>query len=296
MHSRRSFLASAAAVPALMGSHAAAAPDATAEATAEMNVVYGEIGGYELLLDVFRPAGRESMRPAVILLYGTSFTSGYASRSQMNTAAADLASRGYVAFNVDYRLLTGESGVNHWPAQLDDVQRAVRWIRANAAAYGVDPERIASYGLSSGGQLAAMLGLRETRDNADESLSQFSSRVSCVVAVVGAYDMKVPFSMEDDNRVIRNLLGGTFEEVPAAYRDASPIDWVDQKSAPFLILQDSSDSDVLIAHAMVSALEDAALEVVYVEYPQANHFSWVDWSLSAPWTLTFLQLHLRPEV
>ena len=251
--------------------------------------------GYELLLDVYRPPARESPRPTVILLYGTSWTSDYAYRSQMNPAATDLVARGYVGFNVDYRLLTGEPGVNLCPAQLDDVQRAVRWVLANAAAYGVDPERIASYGLSSGGQLAAMLGLRETRDNADETLSQFSSRVACVVAVVGAYDLKVPFSSEDDNQVVRNLLGGTFEEVPAAYRDASPIDLVDQEAAPFLILQDASDSDVLVARAMVSALEDAAVEVVYVEDPQANHFSWTDWSLSAPWTVTFLQLHLQPE-
>jgi acetyl esterase/lipase len=265
------------------------------DVTQEMDVVYGEIDGNTLLLDVYRLPDRETPRPAVILIYGNSYTAGYASRSQMFYPAIALALRNYACFVVDYRLLTGEPGVNLWPAQLDDVQRAVRWVRANAATYGVDPERIGSYGLSSGGMLASMLGLRETRDNSDASLSQFSSRVACVVTVVGDYDMTVPFSDAGDNQITVNLLGGTFAEQPAAYRDASPIAWVDEESAPFLILQVSSISNVLIPRAMAAALEEAGDEIVYVEDPEAIHSSWTDWNLSAPWTLAFLDLHLQPD-
>ena len=295
---RRTALASLTASGIGLGLHSglvrAQTPTAD-DVTRETDVVYGEIDGNSLLLDVYRLPDRGTPRPAVILIYGNSFTAGYASRSQMFYAASALALRNYVCFVVDFRLLTGQPGVNLWPAQLDDVQRAVRWVRANAAPYGVDPKRIGSYGLSSGGQLAAMLGLRETQDNSDASLSQFSSRVACVVTVVGGYDMTIPFSDTDDNQVILNLLGGTLAEEPAAYRDASPIAWVDQESAPFLILQDSSSSDVLVARAMAAALEEAADEVVYVEYPDVTHFSWTDWNLCAPWTQPFLDLHLWPD-
>jgi acetyl esterase/lipase len=233
----------------------------------------------------------------VILLYGNSFTEGYASRSQLNSAAADLAAHGYVAFNVDYRLLTSKAGENSWPGQLDDVQRAVRWIRANAATYGVDPERVASYGLSSGGLLAAMLGVRETRDNSVEALAQYSSRVNGAVSVVGVYDLSIPFALEDDNRVVRNLLGGTIAEVPAAYRDASPIEWVDGDSAPFLILHSGDDPEDSpdAPRAMAAALQRAVVDVAYIENQQTNHFSWTTWSLPAPWTLTFFQGLLRPD-
>src|SRR3954447_15833722 len=102
MYSRRNLLVSAAAASALIASYGAAAQEATPEVTTETNVVYGELDGNELLLDFFRPPARENPRPAVILLYGTSWSSGYAYRSQLNEAVADLAAHGYVAFNVDY--------------------------------------------------------------------------------------------------------------------------------------------------------------------------------------------------
>ena len=94
-----------------------------------------------------------------------------------------LARSGFVAFSVDYRLFNGT--VNLWPAQLDDVQRAVRWIRANAAKYRVDPNRIGAFGHSAGAQLAALLGMEDTRDNSDPSLAKYSSKVQAVVDVSG---------------------------------------------------------------------------------------------------------------
>jgi acetyl esterase/lipase len=301
MPTRRALLASAAVTPLLVVAPAKA-QDATptADPTAiesERDVVYGEVDGEALLMDIHRPPARENPRAAVILIHGGGWTRGYGSRFDMDAPAKELANAGYVTFNIDYRLLTGEPGVNQWPVQLDDVQRAVRWIRANAVAYNVDSERIGSYGHSSGGHLAAFLGVRETRDNVDPALATFSSRVTCVVDLAGDMDLTIPYPQEMDRQIAVNLLGGTAEEVPDAYQDASPITWVDADSAPFVIMHGARDDINPVEHSrtMEVALHEAGVEVVYFEDPDADHFAWGSWTNSGPWTLTFLEHHLHPE-
>ena len=113
-----------------------------------------------LLLDVYRPPARPAPRPAMVLVHGGGMWTG--SRADMADPARHLARAGYVAFAVDYRLVDAAAARHRWPAQLDDVQLAVRWVRANAGRYGVDPERVGAYGWSAGGQLAALLGTRDT--------------------------------------------------------------------------------------------------------------------------------------
>jgi acetyl esterase/lipase len=304
-HSRRAVLGGAAGLAALglagrpgpIAAQEAASTPARNVVDTENGVVYGEADGQELILDIARPPARDDPRPAVILIHGGGWTEYLGSRLDMSMPALELAKAGYVAFNVEYRLLTSEPGVHMWPAQLDDVQRAVRWVRANAATYGVDPERIGSYGHSSGGHLAAMLGVRETRDNGDPDLAGFSSRVTCVADLAGDMDLTIPYPQEMDNQIAINLLGGTPAEAPEAYRDASPIAWVDEQTAPFLILHGTNDTINPVAHSrtMEAALHEAGIEVVYLEDPHADHFTWGSWFNSGPWTLTFFAQHLHPE-
>src|SRR5215211_6598764 len=128
----------------------------------ERGVIYGVVGGEPLLLDIYQSSARADLRPAVMLTHGGGMWTG--SRSHMEHPARQLAQAGYVAFSVDYRLVNAAAGQHRWPAQLDDVQRAVRWVRAHAATYGVDPGRVGAFGWSAGGQLAALLGTRDTRD------------------------------------------------------------------------------------------------------------------------------------
>ena len=155
----------------------------------ERAIPYGEVDGAELLLDVHRPPTRDAPRPAVLLFHGGGLAFG--DRAWMDEWATPLAEAGYVAFTISYRFL-GDDGSNRWPTQLDDAQRAVRWVRANAADYGVDPERVCAFGHSSGAVLSAHLGTRETRDNADAALADQSSRVQCVVDIAGgAMDLTI---------------------------------------------------------------------------------------------------------
>lgn len=194
-------------------------PDAQDIADEERGVVYGTVEDEPLLLDVFRPPARVTARPAVVLVHGGGMWTG--SRADMADPARQLAQAGYIAFAVDYRLVDIASGRHPWPAQLDDVQHAVRWVRANAARYGVDPERVGAYGWSAGGQLAALLGTRDTRDAASP-LAAYPSRVACVVDLAGDVDLAAYTSPPALDEVVA-LLGGTPAQVPERYRDTSPL-------------------------------------------------------------------------
>jgi acetyl esterase/lipase len=215
------------------------------------------------------------------------------------SAAVVLAQAGYVAFNVNYRLFT-EDGHNAWPAQLDDAQRVVRWVQTNAATYGVDPARVAAFGHSSGAQLAAFLGTRDTRDNTDPTLTDVSGRVTCVVDVAGSMDLTIPFPDAEENALNATILGGTAEAPPdaAAYRNFSPITFVDGQTVPFLILHGLADVDCPIAHSrlMTVALQGAGVEVFTAEIAGYSHRSIVDWTAIGPITQAFLGRQLQPEV
>jgi acetyl esterase/lipase len=284
---------------ALAGSgRQAAAQDATPGALqVDSAVVYGTVDGQSLLLDVGSPPARASLRPAVILIHPGGLTGG--DRSIMTGLVGPLAEAGYVTFNIEYRLFSEADGTNRWPAQLDDVQRAVRWIRINAPTYEVDPERIGAVGTSSGGHLAAFLGTRDTRDNSDATLAAASSRVACVVDVAGPTDLTIPLLDPALNATIAALLGGTAGAPPdqAAYRDLSPVAFVDAKTSPFVILQGGADEVLTLdqSRGMEATLHKAGVEVIYGEFPGFTHRSIFDWTVIGPETLAFLGRHLHPQ-
>ena len=303
MPSRRTLLASAALAPVLASPFGAtsrvaaqvATPGATQDAVeTELDVAYGEVDGQELLLNIYRPSNREQPRPAVILIFGGAWSFG--DRHGMADPARNLAAAGYVAFSIDHRLVNVGAD-NRWPVQLDDVQRAVRWVRAHAADYGVDPERIASYGWSSGAHLATMLGVRDTRDNSDPALAEHSSRVNCVVSLSADMDLTVPDPSFGFKMTLESLLGNTLEEEPEAYRDASPLTWVDAEAAPMLLVHGGLDDTSLAEQSrqMVAALYDAKVEVVYAAIPGVGHDGVMNWPRFGPLTLGYLQMQLHPE-
>ena len=259
------------------------AQDATPVIELEDGVTYGEADGRPLQLDVFRPPARDEPRPAVVLLPGWGAT-----RFGMDSQARELAEAGYVAVAVDYTL--------KWPEFIDDAQLAVRWVRANADRYGIDPERICAYGHSSGGQLAAMLAVRDTRDTTDPELAEYSSRVACAVDLAGTTDATIPHPDQYENEVRAEELGGTLEEVPDAYRDVSPVAFVDEHSAPMLVIQGADDftNPVEQSRLLVAALQEAGVEVAYVELAGEGHG--IDyWDVNGPFTLAFLDAAPAPR-
>jgi acetyl esterase/lipase len=264
-------------------------------AIAPQTVVYGEVGGEELMLDVYQPATSDTPRAAVIVIHGGLAIMG-TSRSEVSDIAQGLAAAGYVAFNIDYRLMNA-TGNNKWPAQLDDAQLAVRWVRANATLYNVDPERVCALGHSFGGQLAALLGTRDTERDGDLTLASYSSRVACVIDMAGIADPTQPLLADWAQPAMVSLMGGTPDEVPELYHDASPLAQVDTDSAPLLLFHGAADDIVSVEESrnMVDALHNAGVAVVYVEYPHVDHIYWMNpdgWEHVSFETLAFLERHL----
>jgi acetyl esterase/lipase len=236
----------------------------------QLDVTYGTAGGHPLLLDVYEPADRASgLRPAVILIHGGGWTS--LDKTTMRGMGTFLARSGFVAFSVDYRLMHGAE--NLWPAQLNDVQLAVRWIRANAAKYGVDPDHIGAFGHSSGAQLAALLGMEETHETSDPALAKYSSKVQAVVDVSGPTDFTT-HGDSDADVFLTAFFGGDYAHHPTVWQDASPVFHVSRNVSPFLIVHGTHDENVPMAQAqeLADKLQQAGVPVKLVKVEDVHTF------------------------
>ena len=238
------------------------------------NVEIGNGGGRRLHVEIVRPKlpGPTPM-PAVLWIHGGGWQEG----SHKADGAWRHAIRGYFTASIEYRL----SGEAQWPAQIEDCKLAVRWLRANAAQYHVDPERIGVMGISAGGHLAAFLGLDDA-PAANETAAGFagvSSRVQCVVDFSGPTDFtqgsagllgKFP---PDDAPILVKLFGRTFRERPEIWKQASPIAHVHTGVPPFLIIQGEKDTLVPMAHAerLGEALRRIAQPVELIRVKNADH-------------------------
>jgi len=249
---------------------APASPETSDSVSLQKDVQYGVQGGEKLLLDIYQPGDPGSHpRPAVVLIHGGSWTSF--DKGTMRGMGDFLARSGFVAVSVDYRLFHGNE--NRWPAQLDDVQRAVRWLRANAARYNIDPNHIGAFGHSAGAQLAALLGMEDTRDNSDPALARYSSRVQAVVDVSGPTDFTTDRDPEGDAQ-LTEFLGGDYGKAPEAWQNASPVFHVAKSNAPFLIVHGTRDQMVPIAQAqkLYDKLKQAGANVSFVKIDDVHTF------------------------
>ena len=131
----------------------------------ESNIVYVVRGDTELLLDLERPAEGDGPFPAVVFIHDGGWLEGAKSDVRIESVLA--ARRGYVGVAIDYRLtrpLSEAKPENQFPAQIHDVKAAIRWLRANAEKYNIDPERIGVVGYGAGGQLALLAAFTEPKD------------------------------------------------------------------------------------------------------------------------------------
>jgi acetyl esterase/lipase len=234
---------------------------AAGEVRVDKDVVYGTQEGVKLLMDVYQPDGSTGKRPGILFVHGGAWAFG--DKGMYGPIARDLAARGFVAFSINYRLLPKF----HYPAQLDDAQRAVRYIRAHADTYNLDPERLGAVGDSAGGYLVAMLGLRDTRDNSDADLAKYSSRVQCVVDFYGPTDFTLApdpaHANEAGIQIVEAFLNQKRNTAPEVFKESSPITYVDKQSAPFLIIHGTGDTLVPPEQSelLYAALKTAEVEV-----------------------------------
>jgi len=243
------------------------------------------------VIHAFMHEPRGEARPALAIVHGGGLVWGEPELEE--PLARRYHGQGYVTFLVGYRLFGEDSGENPWPAQLDDVQRAMRWIRAHASEYDVDPERVCALGFSSGGHLTAMLGTTDVTTDADPVLDGIPSRADCVVSLAGDGDLLIPFGNEWD-AIFERLIGGTRTDRPGLWRAASPAQNVDDDTVPFFIVHGVEDTDTVVesARALVAALTAAEREVVYAELP-TDHFGIRDDDLTWDLVDAFLAKHLE---
>jgi len=225
---------------------------------------YADRESGSLALDLYVPE-RGSAAPLVVSIHGGGWQSG--DRTQTGDTLR-LVDRGYALASVSYRLTDAAT----FPAQVRDCRAAVRWLRAHADEYGLDPGRVAAWGWSAGAHLAALLGTAPEVDFGDPEVHPDEShRVDAVVDCFGPADLLAMGDQGSDRDHTTadspegKLLGGPVRERSERARRASPLTHVDGTEPPFLVVHGSADGVVPREQSdlLVSALADADVPVTY---------------------------------
>ncbi|MGX5656655.1 alpha/beta hydrolase fold domain-containing protein [Geodermatophilus nigrescens] len=235
-------------------------------------------GARPLELDLYLPAG-DGPHPVVLFLHGGGWRLGsrrsggpaFPARTLFERAAA----AGIAVASADYRL----SGEARWPAQLSDAKAAVRWLRARAHELGIDGDRVAAWGESAGGHLAALLGLvTDPELEGDVGVTGPSSAVVAVAAWYPPTDLvgfagDVGADPADATTREAQLLGAAPADAPDAAAEASPLTHVSAGAPPFLLLHGRADRFVpcVQSERLADALRAAGADVALHTYAGADH-------------------------
>lgn len=232
------------------------------------DVVYGKAGDVDLKLDLAVPTRGSGPFPAVVCIHGGAWQAG--KKEDLEFLARYLAEQGYVAATVSYRLAPSHL----WPAQIEDVKCAVRYLRAHAKELNIDPANIFATGASAGGHLSLMLGLMEAKDGLEGTggHAEFPSTVRGVANFFGPTDFKVwsaagetdAIKPEDKKSQAQQILEawlGTSDRTSDLVRQASPITYVRANNPPILTFQGTTDDIVPASQATLlhEALEEAGV-------------------------------------
>jgi acetyl esterase/lipase len=259
-------------IPALFALCCAAfaqGPFATPSGCKAINdLVFARIGTRELHMDIVLPKDAPAKaHPCVVWIHGGGWSKG----TYRGNRAAWLAGKGYVAASVEYRL----SGEAIFPAQITDCKAAIRFLRAHAKDYGIDPKRIGVWGGSAGGHLVALLGttggVKELEGN--EGNPKQSSSVQAVCDFFGPTDLTPQPDWLITPPQVSALLGGSPKDKPELARLASPVKFVDRKDPPFLIMHGEQDRLVPITQSekLYDALKKAGVDATFVRVKNAGH-------------------------
>lgn len=208
-------------------------------------------------------------RPAIVVIHGGSWKHGDKANLNWRSVCQWFGSEGFVAVSVNYRLVPTAT----FPAQLDDVQEAVRWLRdpAQVVRYNIDPDRIGAFGGSAGGNLAALLGTVGSGPWTDDA------RVAAVAELSGPVDLREPIRTtdsynEDFPQVVLDYLGcPSYEGCPGAAK-ASPVFLADETDPPFFVAH-STEEFIPIAQSeeFVTALREKSIDTMFVTVDGTLH-------------------------
>jgi acetyl esterase/lipase len=257
------------------------------------SVVFGTAGegGRDLEAYVYRRVDASERRPGIVFVHGGGWAVG--SRGFHFRHARELAARGWVSANITYRL-TGEAP---WPACIEDVKCAVRWMRANADELGLDPDRIAVAGGSAGGHLAAMAALTPGCLEGAGGHDGVSSAVSAAVLWYPPVDLRASARSDPKARVAALLPGASDDDLLAA----SPVGHVRRGAPPMLTLTGDVDPVTPLDaidefHAALEAAGTTSELIVFEQRSHAFDFHPSDWELCFDHVCRFLHAHVGPAL
>jgi acetyl esterase/lipase len=239
-----------------------------ADATIHRDLVYKTVNGADLTLDLYCPEKASGPAPVIVWIHGGAWRRG----GKRKCPAVALVPDGYAVASIDYRL----SSTAPFPAQIEDCKAAVRWVRANAAKYNLDADRIGVWGMSAGGHLAALLGtsggVQELEGSGDNM--QYSSRVQAVCAVAGPTNLPALTNVGPKRKsAIEGLVGGPLEKDKPKATAASPIHYVSKDDPPFLIVHGEGDRVIPVEQSQrfYEELRKAGVNATLKILPQVGH-------------------------
>ncbi|MDQ7778588.1 MAG: alpha/beta hydrolase [Planctomycetota bacterium] len=241
-------------------------------ATTLRDLEYARAGKSALLLDLYLPPESDGASPVIVWIHGGAWRMG----SKHPCPAARQVARGYAVASINYRL----SNEATFPAQIYDCKAAVRWLRANAAKYRLDPDRIGVWGSSAGGHLVALLGTSGDVKELEGELgnNDKSSRVQAVCDFFGPAQLSGVLPTEEQKKswglsVIEQFLGGPIEENQEKAALASPTTHATKDDPPFLIMHGDKDNVVPLnqSELLLESLKKAGVEVELVVIKGAAH-------------------------
>lgn len=257
-----------------------AAPGAAKEFSATYGEVYAQRESGPLKADVYLPEGAGPF-PGVLVVHGGAWRMG--TRGQLTGVAQMLAQSGFTAVAISYRLAPQFK----FPAQIEDCQTAVRWMRQNAARLKIDPERLGGFGYSAGAHLVSLLG------TTDQPQSLPSTRLQCVAAGGAPCDLR---PIPDDEDGLAFFLGGPPATCRDLYRQASPAAFVSADDPPMFFFHGETDQLVPLASParMQAELQRAGVESQLYIVPGAGHMAASMDRGAIARAIAFLSDHLKP--
>ena len=232
-------------------------------------------------------------RPLLVWIHGGAFMTG--DKAENHAIWPELMSAGYAVATINYRL----SGDAKWPAQITDCKAAIRFLRAHAKDYNIDPDRIAVWGSSAGGQLAALVGTSGSAKKFDvgEHLDH-SSAVSCSVDMFGPIDFeKMPQFTSPTSPEAKMWDRATSEALDLA-REACPITYLSNDTPPILILHGDADNIIHISQSQLfhDAMKKARTPGDFITLPGVGHSHVAVWMKKRETILTFFKRHLGKDI
>ncbi len=223
------------------------------------HVPFAAPGGVQLAMDIYQPT-TNGPHPVLVQIYGGAWQRGVPGADAV--FAARLASRGYLVFAIDYR----HAPAWKWPAQLEDVETALAWVRAHARKYGGDASQLALFGRSAGAQLAMVAGVQ------DPGVAAVISYYGPVNLTQGWREPPRPDPI-GSRKVLETFLGGTPDQMPDRYRHASPISYVSSRAPRTLLIYGARDHVVQprFGRQLHEALRAAGATSELIEIPWAEH-------------------------